>query len=280
MCRAESSSLLKTASSPVRHLDVASVVRLAHISDFYPTVTLTTGSPRVKFNFGKSPFFFDFERYVQVELASLLQAIEQEPLSKHSITKMILEYTKHHGYRKTAEKLEHTMTFDEVSHDKTVNSKPSRPTHQRSHRPLTRRSHDGIELREKTSKVRSDLKLVSNPPSRFQAQAASKKAHKTLDISTPYYDPTCTAQRGLIRSLITSGRLLEAEKLIEVFLPGLLADPCLKIQLLVLRFLQTCLNDPMTAVLLAKSHFSGENKDLPFYFRSSDNIVLSAPVKV
>lgn len=254
-------------------------MRLHSVSDFYPTVTLTASSPRLRLNFGKTPFFFDFERYVQVELAALLQAIELEPISRECVARLVLDYTRLHGYRKTADSLERFIDQQQATKIKPIPIKTAKPVAPRSHRPLTRKSLDNIQSNEKLYKSRLDFRFVTSPL-QDQGLSSAKKPRKTAEISSVTSDPTCAAQRGLIRSLLLAGKLAEAEKLAEVCFRGVLAQPGIGLQLQALRFVQLCVIDPLAALALAKTNFSGDKRELPFFYKGPDRSILSAPVKV
>jgi hypothetical protein len=258
----------------------AKVIQLTQIHDYFPSLSLDSMFSRVRLNFGKEPFHFDFERYVQMELASLLRAIEEQPISKDSVKSLLLDYTQHHGYLKTYEILKKLTPVSRQESTTILRDFRVGNLSQGIHKNFAPRSYGDIEKLERKSKESIDIQLSSTVSSPVSPLPTLKRARKTVELGNSNTDLSFASQRGLIRGLMVSKKFLEAEKLIKVCFPALQENRFLQLLFQVYRFIHATLEEPLAALEIAKTHFVGQNKEQKIFIMTPSNEIVSIIVKV
>jgi hypothetical protein len=215
-------------------------------------------------NFGKEPFFFNYELFMQHELSLLFKSIESAPVSRHDILKLVQEYMHHYGYSKTYETVTRKFNLPSVGEVST---------------PKSSKAQEAVQ---EEKKVYHDVNVNSfrTPKLTFTRSGSSKVSKKSQDdTSVGSQDKTQFAQRSLIRSLIAEGKPQEAERVMCLSFPSVAINNDVRTVMKVQRFLCLMKQDSLQAALFAKGHFTNECKTQPFWFVSNDGSIQSAQIK-
>lgn len=256
------------------------VVQLTQNNDYFPTVSLNSIFSKVILNFGREPFHFNFEMYVQTELASLLNSIDQQEVSKSEVKGLILNFTKHYGYSKTYSTLSKASCNKLTVAQKLYGCNKENQTQKLVAKSTSRKSCGNRDSHKSKGSVDISVSLETGSQSTISMKTFAKHSKSCLDIKNALIDKTYFSQRSLIHILMQKSKFAEAEKIISLCFPELVSSEILQAHLKVHGFVRLCAMDQLEALGYAKTHFVGSVREQKVIFCTADKLIGTAKIRV
>ena len=239
------------------------VVSLKNLVGYYPTISLNSIHSRVRVNFGREPFLFNFELFVQNELAFMLKQVETIKVDKTEVGKMVQEYVYHYGYSKTYRDVTTGLGLVPRAISSVKKSTPQVPVGE-----------------EKKEDFDININTFKTPKLTYSKSGNTAVVETTQDDSSVRTsDDNQFAQRALIRGLIFDGKFQEAERVLCLSFPSVAINPDIRTLFKVQRFLGLLRKDPLEAALFAKGHFTAETRASHFLYLDSNHTLQVGTVK-
>ena len=274
------------------------VVQLKNIMEYYPSISINSMFTCVEANFGRKPFAFDLEGFVQHELSIVLSHIVNTEVDKKAILLMIQEYMHKHALKKTYDSLNKHYGL------KPIDSDLYSPLLKLKDRKVGKEKDNGekeLDGMEDDVIVMNPLKCkLGSPPVKYNqhvkqknkltlrsslfdtnTQVDSSYGHSSVPpCSTPrekhtkgISDRSFFPQRCLIRGLFCSGNFSAAKKILRLFFPTVCDNINVESLFIGHEFISIFRKNRIEAVIYAKKHFTDRIRNAPFYRMTLDNTI-------
>lgn len=256
------------------------MVQLTQNNDYFPTVSLNSIFSKVLLNFGREPFHFNFEAYVQTELATVLNTIESQQVSKAEVKSLVINFTKHYGYSKTYSAL---TKVDQKKHrpvQKQLDCNKENKVSAKTASSGVRRSHGEPGAEKGRAAIDINIRMEVGPARTLTPKLLKKQSRSTVDLKASLLDKSYFPQRSLIHVLMQNGKFTEAEKIISLCFPELVGSEILQAHLKVHGFILLCTTNQLAALEYAKTHFVGSVRRQKFLFCTPEKLIGTATVTV
>ena len=279
------------------------IVQLSNLNSYYPTVSFNSMFAKMRLNFGTEPFYFNFEMYVQSELAGLIQEVDAEKVDVQDARLMVQQYMLQNGLSKsylavsekfglpirvkphpmevqTVDPLQSVLPTQEKAVDPDKLMKESIPSVVQvapAQRKISSAMSEGPE--SSIQETSSGTLSVSGSTNQLLPKKSFRKSADSASRSEAG-DPTKFAERSLLRTLLIGRKVSQARKYFEKVFSHLQKNLELSAFFTAHEFICLVKETPVAAALYAKANFGPELRDRHILIYDAQKKIITVTVKV